>query len=88
MDRGGDLLAIATKEVKTAIGNRIVTGVEDFYWISLNDRDYRNIYDWSDNSANGLISWGSGAPDLYSTFGKKIIVLIIGALFYIIKAIK
>lgn len=74
MDRGGDLLAITTEKVKTAIGNRIQFGAIDHYWISLNDRDYRNIYDWSDNSANGFINWGSGSPDKYSRSGKKIII--------------
>lgn len=80
MDRGGDLLTIGTEEVKTAIKKRIMFGVYSYYWISLNDRDYKSIYDWSDNSPNGLISWGSGAPDIYSTSGKKIIAVIIRAL--------
>ena len=63
MDRGGDLLTITTAKERTAIGERIKNTANNYYWIALNDRDYRNDYYWSNGDANALISWGSGAPD-------------------------
>ena len=42
-----------------------------YFWISLNDRDYNRFFYWSNNDANGLISWGSGAPDTSGTISRK-----------------
>ena len=63
MDRGGDLLTITTEEEKKAIAAKIKYTSNIYYWISLNDRDYRNFHYWSNNDADGVINWGSGAPD-------------------------
>ncbi|CAB3996190.1 Hypothetical predicted protein, partial [Paramuricea clavata] len=63
LDRGGDLLTITTEEEKKAIAAKIKYSSSIYYWISLNDRDYRNFHYWSNNDADGVINWGSGAPD-------------------------
>ena len=60
-DRGGDLLAMATPAEMNEIAAKI--RFYTYYWIGLNDRDYRNSYYWSNTDANGMINWGSGAPD-------------------------
>ncbi|CAB4030131.1 Hypothetical predicted protein, partial [Paramuricea clavata] len=66
LDRGGDLLSITTEEESKAIAEKIKYGMDDYFWISLNDRDYRGIHYWSNNEAFGLINWGSGAPEHYN----------------------
>ena len=67
LDRGGDLLAITTEEERSAIQAQVTNTAINYFWISLNDRDYIDNYYWSNNDANGLINWESGAPDLKSS---------------------
>lgn len=63
LERGGDLLSVTTEEENKAIAEKIKYGTDDYFWISLNDRDYRGIYYWSNDEAYGLTNWGSGAPE-------------------------
>ncbi|XP_028395191.1 uncharacterized protein LOC114519267 isoform X2 [Dendronephthya gigantea] len=71
LERGGDLLTITNEKEKEAVADQIKNSFHDYYWISLNDRDYRDIYDWSNGDANGLINWGTGAPDNSGKINRK-----------------
>ena len=63
LEQGGDLLTIATDKEKITINKRIkvLNGISSL-WISLNDRDFKDVQYWSDGEAAGLFNWGSGSP--------------------------
>ena len=60
LERGGDLLTITNEKERKAVAARINSSVHDYYWISLNGRDYPNIFDWANGAPNGFMNWGSG----------------------------
>ena len=66
LDEDGDLLSVRNLKEKTAIVERLSNLRESYvtgFWISLNDKDYRDFFYWSDDNANTLMSWGSGSPE-------------------------
>ena len=68
MERGGDLLTISTYDDMRTIKTLLQKNSAYYdYWISLNDRDYNNVYYWTNSENTAYLNWGSGSPNRWSS---------------------
>ena len=63
--QGSDLLSINSYSEKQYINKILQQRYRSTYafWIGLNDRDYTNLFRWSDGSPVNIVNWQSSSPN-------------------------